>query len=302
MYSVIFADILGVESMEQEAGVMDFYKYHALGNDYLVMDPYKTNINLSSENIKKICHRHFGLGSDGILYGPVFTEGKLGLKIFNPDGSEAEKSGNGIRIFSRYLADSGYVTDRNFDLYTLGGKVHVELLNADASLIKVDMGVPTFICSQIPVLSEKKEMVSESIDIDGKPYKITCVSVGNPHCVIPLNRISQDIVKELGRLVENHPIFPKRINLQIVKVIDRHNIQIEIWERGAGYTLASGSSSCAAACAVHRLGLVEAEVRVHMPGGSINIELSPDGHVYMTGSVSAVGQGDFLKEMREKLQ
>jgi diaminopimelate epimerase len=279
----------------------DFYKYHALGNDYIVMDPNKIGINLSCENITQICHRHFGVGSDGILYGPVMVNDKMGLRIYNPDGSEAEKSGNGIRIFSKYLVDAGYTTEKSFDLSTLGGIVHVKILNEDASLIKVDMGVPTFISNQIPVLGDNREVVNEELAIDSKPYKITCVSIGNPHCVIPLDSISKKKVMEIGRLVENHPIFPKRINLQIVQVLDKNNIQIEIWERGAGYTMASGSSSCAAACAACKLGLVENQVKVHMPGGVIDIEIQQDGHVYMTGAVSGVAQGEFLEEMREHL-
>lgn len=280
----------------------DFYKYHALGNDYIVMDPNQTTTNLSAENIQLICHRHFGIGSDGILYGPITMDGKLGLRIFNPDGSEAEKSGNGIRIFSKYLVDAGYMTAKSFELNTLGGKVQVDILNADASLIKVDMGVPTFLSGRIPVLGDNREVVNEELLLDSKPYKVTCVSVGNPHCVIPLEQISKEKVIGIGRLVENHSIFPKRINLQIVKVLDKHNIQIEIWERGAGYTLASGSSSCAAACATHKLGLVDRDVKVHMPGGILDIEMKEDGHVYMTGAVTGVAQGGFLAEMRERLK
>lgn len=279
----------------------DFYKYHALGNDYIVMDPAKNAIKLSSENIQRICHRHYGIGSDGILYGPIHREGKIWLKIFNPDGSEAEKSGNGIRIFARYLVDAEYMEKNSFELYTLGGKVQVEILNKDASLVKVDMGVPTFQSSQIPVLGEEREVVNEEILVDAKEFRMTCVSIGNPHCVIPLPHISKEMVTGIGSLVEKHPRFPKRINLQLLKVIDKDNIQIEIWERGAGYTLASGSSSCAAACAAYKLGLINRQVKVHMPGGKIDIEMHENGHVFMTGAVFAVAKGELLGEMRDAL-
>ena len=280
----------------------DFYKYHALGNDYIVIDPQQIEVNLSVENIQFICHRHFGIGSDGILYGPITADGKLGLRIFNPDGSEAEKSGNGIRIFSKYLVDAGYMTVKSFELNTLGGNVQVDILNADASLVRVDMGMPTFVSSRIPVLGDNREVVNEELLLDSKPYKVTCVSIGNPHCVIPLTQISKEKVIAIGRLVENHPVFPKRINLQIAEVLDRHNIQIEIWERGAGYTMASGSSSCAAACATYKLGLVDRDVKVHMPGGIIDIKMNEDGHVYMTGAVTSVARGEFLAGMRERLK
>ncbi|KJS87677.1 MAG: diaminopimelate epimerase [Peptococcaceae bacterium BICA1-8] len=274
----------------------NYFKYHALGNDYIVIDPNNSGINLNTENIKLICHRNFGIGSDGILYGPIFNEKEIGLKILNPDGSEAEKSGNGIRIFSKYLLDAGYIKDRKFSLNTLGGKVAVEVLDAKGQLIKVDMGVVTFLSNEIPVDGKPREVINEVLEIDNKNLKITCLSIGNPHCVIPMVEISEDIVKLIGPEIENNPIFPNRINVQLLKVLDRNNIQIEIWERGAGYTLASGSSSCAAASAAFKLGLVDNEIKVHMPGGVIEVDIKNDGHVLMTGSVNSVSKGVFTEE------
>ncbi len=272
-----------------------FFKYHALGNDYLVIDPNKSPYQPNPENVKLICHRNFGIGSDGILWGPIRQENQpFGLRIFNPDGSEAEKSGNGIRIFSRYLLDAGYVTaDKPFHLHTLGGNVAVEFIK-NSDLIKVDMGKAIFESDKIPVTGKPREVISENLSIGDKTYQITCVSMGNPHCVIPLNDISENLARNLGPLVENHKIFPNRINMQLLKIIDRHNIQIEIWERGAGYTLASGSSSCAAASAAYKLGLVEHNVTVHMPGGQIIIDIQPDGHVHMTGPVTPVAKGELF--------
>ena len=281
---------------------IDFYKYHALGNDYLVIDPNKTEIELTAETIKLICHRNFGVGADGILYGPLIASDRLRLRIFNPDGSEAEKSGNGIRIFSKYLFEANYVTAKSFVLDTLGGEVAVEILDDKAGLIGVDMGTVTFQSNLIPVNGEPREMVNEVLPVDGKRFKVTCVSIGNPHCVIPLAEISKDLAMKFGPLVENHPLFPNRINVQLLKVLDKSNIQIEIWERGAGYTLASGSSSCAAASAAHRLGLVGKEVKVHMPGGGIKIEIKDNGHVHMTGTVSAVARGEFAEEFKRDVK
>jgi diaminopimelate epimerase len=292
---------------------MDFYKYHALGNDYIVIDPQKTKVELTPKRIKLICHRNFGVGSDGILYGPtrlpknlfggqVIEKGEIRLRIFNPDGSEAEKSGNGIRIFSKYLYDSKIITKKKFKLHTLSGEVKVQILNDAASLIKVDMGTVTFQSSKIPIEGKLREVINESLKIKGREYKITCLSIGNPHCVIPLEEISEELAKEIGPKVENHPLFPNRINVQLLKVIDRQNIKIEIWERGAGYTLASGSSSCAAASAAYKLGLVDRNINVHMPGGTIIVEIDNQNYVQMIGPVSSVAEGNFSKEFWEKLK
>ncbi|MBP2629288.1 MAG: Diaminopimelate epimerase [Firmicutes bacterium] len=274
-----------------------FYKYHALGNDYIVIDPNKIRVNLSEENIRLICHRNFGIGSDGILYGPLFQNDSIRLRILNPDGSEAEKSGNGIRIFSRYLFDAGYLKSNQFYLETLGGKVHVELLDSKANQIKVDMGQVTFYSSEIPVVGNVREVVREELDLNGQKFTINCLSIGNPHCVILLDTISKELVEEIGPIIEKHELFPNRINVQLLKVLDRNNIKIEIWERGAGYTLASGSSSCATASVAFKLGLVDSDVKVHMPGGIIKINISRDGHVHMTGPVTGVSKGLFFEDL-----
>jgi diaminopimelate epimerase len=271
----------------------DYYKYQALGNDYIVIDPNKTNINLTEKNIQLICHRNYGIGSDGILYGPFFQDNsmslRIGMRILNPDGSEAEKSGNGIRIFARYLVDQHYVTMKEFTLKTAGGTVQVELLDKRGRQIKVDMGTVTF------------TVISGKLIICNRPLEVTCLSIGNPHCVVLCNELSREVTCRLGAAIETHSQFPNRTNVQFLKVIDRHTIQIEIWERGAGYTLASGSSSCAAASAAYKLGLVDNAVDVHMPGGIIHVSLQKDGHVFMTGPVSSVGSGLFSEDLQEIL-
>ncbi len=280
---------------------MDFYKYHALGNDYIVIDPDRNRVSLTEANIQRICHRNFGVGSDGILYGPLFEDGEMSLKILNPDGSEAEKSGNGIRIFSKYLFDESYIEDNRFNLQTLGGEVAVEILDHQARRIKVDMGTVTFVSDEIPVSGAKREVVEETLTVEDEEFKVTCASVGNPHCVIPMPEVSKELALKLGPYVETHPLFPNKINVQLLKVVDRRNIQIEIWERGAGYTLASGSSSCAAASAAHKLGNVDRDLTVHSPGGQIEIEIKSDGHIFMTGGVTGVMTGNFEPDLREEL-
>jgi len=278
----------------------DFHKYHALGNDYLVIDPGHTKIHLDAGVVRLLCDRHYGIGSDGILYGPIIENNGIRLRIFNPDGSEAEKSGNGIRIFSKYLFDAGYVRTRFFEIATLGGTVRVELMDDAANLIKVDMGPVTFQSNRIPMNGPLREAVNEKMMFDGESYAVTCLSVGNPHCVIPVDEPSKGLALKLGPLVENSAIFPNRINMQLLKVIDRNNIRIEIWERGAGYTMASGSSSCAAASAAYKMGLVNSVVKVHMPGGVIDIEIK-DGHVFMTGPVSGISRGTFLDDFAGRI-
>lgn len=271
---------------------IDFYKYHALGNDYIVIDPNKVAFDITPENIKLVCDRHFGIGSDGILFGPILDDG-IKLRIFNPDGSEAEKSGNGIRIFAKYLVDVGYVKGNFFSIATMGGIVIVEVLDEYANLIKVDMGIANYESTLVPVSGVSREVINEELIIDEKSYLINSVSVGNPHCVILTEQLSKKQILEIGPLIENHPIFPQRVNVQLLKVIDRSNIEIEIWERGAGYTMASGSSSCAAASVAYKLGLVDQKVRVHMPGGELQIEIKPNQHIFMTGSVYGVMRGSF---------
>ncbi len=280
---------------------MDFYKYHGLGNDYIVIDPAHSCIALTPESIRLICDRNRGVGSDGILYGPVSGDGPMRLRIFNPDGSEAEKSGNGVRIFTRYLHEHGYVTGDTASFMTPGGPIEATLLDPAMYLIKVNMGTCVFDSEKIPVAGPRREVMNEPIEILGKRHLMTCVSMGNPHCVIPLKTISRELACELGPVIERHPLFPNRINMQLAQVIDRRSLRIEIWERGAGYTLASGSSSCAAACAARRLGLVDGGVTVHMPGGTLSIDIGNDWSVSMTGPVASVSEGNFTPEFRKLL-
>jgi diaminopimelate epimerase len=270
-----------------------FRKYHGLGNDYLVIDPNVSDIELKPQVIRRICDRHLGVGADGILYGPIKGSKSLRLRIFNPDGSEAEKSGNGLRIFARYLFEKKYVTAKNFNIETAGGVVNVEIKHDLASLIKINMGKVTFDSEKIPVRGKKREVINEELRIGSEKYKVTCLSIGNPHCVIPLPEISEEKARQLGPLVENHEMFPSRINMQLLKVINRNTIEIQIWERGAGYTLASGSSSCAATAAAYKLGLVDKRVNVKMPGGNLLMEIDENGQIHMTGPVEFVFEGSF---------
>jgi len=274
-----------------------FTKYHALGNDYIVINPKDLSAPLTTEQVKTICHRNFGIGSDGILLGPLPAENaKCGLKIYNPDGSIAEKSGNGLRIFSRYLWDTKFVGNDEFAIQTDGGRV-LSTVYDGGKMVRVEMGKVSFASAKIPVTGAPREVLNEAITVGGRTFDFCAATIGNPHCVLPLPEISAKLAHEFGPLLEVHPNFPNRTNVQFLKVLDRANIQIEIWERGAGYTLASGSSSSAAAAVAHRLGLVGRNISVHMPGGIIKIEIGDDFAIRMTGSVTRVGQGVISPEI-----
>ncbi len=277
---------------------MHFFKYHALGNDYLVLNPRDDpgGTPPTPRQIRLLCQRNFGIGSDGILWGPIpTTQAEFGLRIFNPDASEAEKSGNGLRIFSRYLWDQGLVKTPRFTIDTPGGVVEAEVL--DDRRITIAMGRVSFDSAKIPVSGPPREVLNESITIQDRTFRFCAATIGNPHCVIPLAEISPELAKRYGPDIEVHPNFPRRTNVQFMQVLDRRNIRLEIWERGAGYTLASGSSSSAASAVACRLGLVDRAVTVHMPGGEIRIEIGSDFSIRMTGPVTRVCEGTVNPEM-----
>ena len=274
-----------------------FAIYHALGNDYIVIDPKNLPSPLTVEQVKIICHRNFGVGSDGILLGPLPSKkAKFALRIYNPDGSEAEKSGNGLRIFSRYLWDSKLVGNKEFAIETPGGIVKATVKERGKT-VRVEMGRVSFWSDEIPVTGPRREVINEKITVGGRTFTFCAATIGNPHCVLPLPEISAELARQYGPLLETHPRFPNRTNVQFMKVLDRRNIQIEIWERGAGHTLASGSSSSAAAAVAHRLGRCDRDISVHMPGGVIAIEIGDNFAIRMTGAVTKVCEGIIAKEM-----
>jgi len=279
-----------------------FKKYHGLGNDYLVYDTIKNDYEITPEKARLICNRNFGVGSDGILAGPIFEEDGIHVKILNPDGSEAEKSGNGMRIFARYLKDNDYIQKKQFTLQTSGGPLKVTYLNESGSRLRISMGKLSFNSEEIPVTGEKRRVINEDMVFGGKTYQVTCATIGNPHCVIPMEDISKEKVCEIGRYTEHADCFPNRINTEIMKIMDEYNIQIECYERGAGYTLASGTSSCAAAGAAYQLGLTGNKVTVHMPGGELQVEIEDDGEVLMTGDVGYIGTITLGYEFLAKLR
>ncbi len=277
---------------------MKYFKYHAIGNDYIVIHPSEINIPLTTDTIKRICHRNFGVGSDGILFGPLKSDRcDFKLQILNPDGSEAEKSGNGLRIFARYLWDSGLVkSSTQFSIETLGGDVLCNV-SKDGKSVTVNMGTVSFESEKIPVTGTPREVLNEEITIDSKTLKYCAATIGNPHCVVLSEEPTEEIARRLGPFIETDTRFPNKINVQFMKVLDRNNIRIEIWERGAGYTLASGSSSTAAAATAFKLGLCDPDITVHMPGGKITLKFTNVFSATMTGPVTRVCEGLMTEEM-----
>ncbi len=276
---------------------MKYLKYHALGNDYIVISPADAPDGLNPYQIRLICHRNFGVGSDGILYGPLDSSNcDFGLRILNPDGSEAEKSGNGLRIFARSLWDQGLTTEKPFTVETPGGVVTCTVAPAGRS-VTVEMGEVSFNSARIPVAGPEREVIEEEMHIDERMFRYCAATVGNPHCIVFSDNPTPEKARRYGPLIETDARFPNRTNVQFMQVVDRHHIRIEIWERGAGYTLASGSSSTAAAATAYRLGRCDADIAVSMPGGTLQIGFTQSFLATMTGPVVKVSEGVMAKEM-----
>jgi diaminopimelate epimerase len=280
-----------------------FVKSHGLGNDYIVLDSDKIDFKLTQDLIKKICDVHYGIGSDGVLVKYNSDVADFKLRIFNPDGSEAEKSGNGLRIFCKFLYDYGYTDREEFTVETKGGivKAKIEEKNkfGKAKIVTVDMGKAIFDPKQIPVNTDKEEFISEKITVGDKEFEVSCVSVGNPHCVIIKENLDEEEIKKYGPMIENHPLFPNRINVQFVKPISRNEAQILIWERGAGFTYASGSSSCGVASVLVKKGLADREITIKMIGGELKISIDENWNIKMTGEVQEICSGYISRELLE---
>jgi diaminopimelate epimerase len=277
-----------------------FVKSHGLGNEYIVFDQTAIDFELTIERTIQLCNIHVGIGSDGILLKVPTGKADFGLRILNPDGSEAEKSGNGLRIFAKYLYDYGFTDKRQFTIDTLGGVVtaHIlELVDDKAFMIKVDIGTANFKSVEIPVNFPKPECFNEPVTVDGNPYHIHCVSVGNPHCVVLREHLDETEIRKVGPQLENHPMFPNRINVQFVKVVSRKSVEALIWERGAGFTQASGSSSSAIAAVLVKKGLTDREISVNMPGGKLKIEVDEAWNICLTGEVREIASGILSREM-----
>jgi diaminopimelate epimerase len=269
-----------------------FVKSHGLGNDYVVVDAATFGVALTPERVRLLCNRNLGLGSDGVL--EVDVRESTFLRIWNPDGSEAERSGNGLRIAAKFLAEHGYAKGDEFVIETVAGPVKTRVFRAGpgrrVDAVRLEMGRATV------------DRAERTLDVEGVALDVTLVSVGNPHCVVFGQPMTRDRLFELGPKIENHARFPKRINVQLAEPLTRERVRALIWERGAGHTLASGTSSCAVAAACVDRGLADAHVTVEMEGGTLDIDVAADLSLVMKGPVEEVFVGAISPDLAARLE
>lgn len=274
---------------------MKFTKMHGIGNDYVYVNCFKETVENPSEVAIKVSDRHFGIGSDGlILIKPSeVADGKM--EMYNADGSQGAMCGNGIRCVAKYMYDYGITDKTSISVETKSGIKYLDLTLKDGKVdtVKVNMGTPILKAADIPVRSEKEQVVDEPVMVDGKEWKITCVSMGNPHAITYIDDVKNLEIEKIGPKFENHEIFPDRVNTEFVHVIDRNTVEMRVWERGSGETLACGTGACAVAVSSILNGLTEEEVTVKLLGGDLKIFWNrTENKVYMTGSATTVFDGE----------
>ena len=274
-----------------------FFKYQALGNDMIVLDPVTFTIPLDPKTIQRLCHRHIGIGADGICFGPIVKEESslFAMRFYNPDGSESEKSGNGLRIFARYLWDTGYVKEDSFHISINNEIIPVKILDPQGQNISIEMGQISFQSKDVHLVGNAREVIDEDLTVDDVSYRITAVSIGNPHCIIFSDDLS--LIHQIGPILETSPYFLKRTNVQLLHVLDKHSIKIAIWERGAGHTLASGTSATATAGAAVRHGLCTSPVTVFMDGGISEVLINENWQATLIGEVESICEGTISPDL-----
>lgn len=276
---------------------MRFTKMQGLGNDYVYVNCFKEKIDNPPELAQRISDRHFGVGSDGLIMINPSDKADFEMEMYNADGSRGEMCGNGIRCVAKYVYDYGLTDKTSISVETLGGIKYLDLTVQDGKvkLVKVNMGRPELAPSKVPVAAEGDRAVDEPITVDGKEYRMTCVSMGNPHAVIFTDRDIRELpLEEIGPKFENHERFPKRVNTEFVRVLDRRTAEMRVWERGSGETLACGTGACAVAVACVLNGLTEDEVTVRLLGGDLQIKWDRENDiVYMTGPAEVVFDGEW---------
>lgn len=276
---------------------MKFTKMQGIGNDYVYVNCLQETIENPSELAKKISDRHYGVGSDGLIMINPSDKADFEMEMYNADCSRGEMCGNGIRCVAKYVYDYGLTDKTSISVETLAGIKYLDLTVEDGKvvLVKVDMGKPMLRPEEVPVVSEKEEVIDEPITVDGQEYRMTCVSMGNPHAVVFIDQdVKEFPLETVGVKFENHERFPKRVNTEFVNVLDRHTAQMRVWERGSGETLACGTGACAVAVACALNGLTEDEVTVKLLGGDLQIKWDREKNtVYMTGPAEVVFDGEW---------
>ncbi len=269
---------------------LEFVKMHGLGNDFILLDDPDRRLRLTPDEVRFLCDRHFGIGADGVITVSPSDRADLKMTIFNSDGSEAEMCGNGIRCFALYARDRGLVAGPGMAVETAAGIIRPRIVG---DMVAVDMGEPEFDPEKIPV-NLPGEVVDYPVVFGGRPVAITCVSMGNPHCVIFYPPGEALPVEELGPMIETDPLFPRKTNVEFIRILGEREMDFQVWERGAGITLACGTGACAAVAAAARTGRTGREVLVHLPGGDLNIEWKENNRIYMTGPAAEVFRGEII--------
>jgi len=283
-------------------GSMEFFKYHSLGNDFVVLDALDSPVRLAPEEIRMLCHRHLGIGADGIILIEPSTRATCRMTNYNPDASEADVSGNGLRCLAKHLFDTERHADTRMSVETPSGikEVLIRPARGKAAMIQVNMGVPDFRCSSIPMTAEGEEAVDFRLEIGDRELEATCLSMGTPHCVLFLEDLDPSQVRELGPAIENHPLFPLRVNVEFAQVVDMSDIRMRSWERGAGETLASAAGAAAVVAAALRTGRCKRTVHVQMPGGLMEVRVNDAGEVLTLGPARRVFRGTLDPDWRER--
>ena len=275
---------------------MKFTKMQGACNDYIYINCLEEEVVNSSEVSKFVSDRHFGIGADGLILIKPSQRADFEMAMYNADGSQGEMCGNAIRCVAKYVYDRGMTDQTELSIDTLAGIKYLELSLEDGKVtrVKVNMGAPCLTAAQIPVKADSDQVISQPIEVQGKTYEMTAVSMGNPHCVVFLEEDVRELnLEAIGPAFEHHPRFPKRINTEFVNVIDKSTLRMRVWERGSGETLACGTGSCATAVAAILNGKTESEITVHLMGGELEIAWAGgDAPVYMTGPAVTVFDGE----------
>ena len=272
---------------------MKFTKMHGTGNDYVYVNLFEETISDISDAAIRVSDRHFGIGSDGLIAIAPSDVADCRMIMYNADGTEGAMCGNGIRCVAKFCYDKGLTDKTALSVETKGGMKYLDLTveNGVVTWVKVDMGAPSVQADAIPVVGLGDPVIGQPVTVGGKEWVMTCVSMGNPHAVVWCDDVDGLEIEKIGPLFEHHEMFPDRTNTEFVKVLDRHNVQMRVWERGAGETLACGTGACATAYAAWRNGLCDRNVTVHLLGGDLNIEIT-DGSIFMTGPATTVFEGE----------
>lgn len=277
---------------------MNFDKYVAAGNDFILFNGINNDYENHNKLALKVCNRHFGIGADGMMIVESSNIADVKMLYYNSDGSQGEMCGNGIRAFTKYVYDHNIIENKNISIETLAGVKYIDIVTDEdnkTDIIKVDLGYPIFEGKRIPINIHKEKIIEEVISVDGKDYIFSALTVGVPHVVIFIEDIDELDINSLGRKIEEDPLFPKKTNVNFIKVIDKGNINIYTWERGAGRTLGCGTGSCASVVIGNILGKLQNRVNVNTEGGRLIVEVNKDYRIFMIGDAVHVAKGEFLK-------